>query len=126
MNRWSQFIETEEGSGVVLLHENEKGIYGDTSERCLDLLETMECDYFKAIFDPTNFIQCDVETYTTVLNYLKIMLFMKIRLSGHSAYRTEYHIAWVFKYRRRILNLGLRGGVPKNIISEDYEKSSRM
>jgi putative transposase len=38
---------------------------------------------------------------------------MEIRLSGHSAYRTEYHIVWVFKYRRRILNPGLRGYLRK-------------
>jgi len=34
---------------------------------------------------------------------------MEIRLSGHSAYRTEYHLVWISKYRRRILNLGLSG-----------------
>ena len=33
---------------------------------------------------------------------------MEIRLSGHSAYRTEYHLVWVSKYRRRTLNPGLR------------------
>ena len=33
---------------------------------------------------------------------------MQTRLSGHSAYRTEYHIVWIPKYRRRILNPGLR------------------
>ena len=32
---------------------------------------------------------------------------MEIRLSGHSAYRTEYHIVWIPKYRRRILNPGV-------------------
>lgn len=63
MNRWQQFIEMAADYDVVLLHENEKEIYGDTPERCLDLLETLDCDYFKAIFDPANFIQCDVETY---------------------------------------------------------------
>ena len=34
---------------------------------------------------------------------------MEIRLSGHGAYRTEYHIIWIPKYRRRILNPGVRG-----------------
>ena len=38
---------------------------------------------------------------------------MKIRLSGHSAYRTEYHIVWIPKYRRRILNPGVRGYLSK-------------
>ena len=34
---------------------------------------------------------------------------MEIRLSGHSAYRTEYHVVWIPKYRRRILNPGVKG-----------------
>ena len=38
---------------------------------------------------------------------------METRLSGHSAYRTEYHIVWIPKYRRRILNPGLRGYLRK-------------
>ena len=32
---------------------------------------------------------------------------MDIRLSGHGAYRTEYHVVWIPKYRRRILNPGV-------------------
>ena len=32
---------------------------------------------------------------------------MEIRFSGHTAYRTEYHVVWIPKYRRRILNPGL-------------------
>ncbi len=49
-----------EGSGVLLCHENEKGIYGDNAERCLDLLtaEPRLC----AVFDPANFIQCGQDT----------------------------------------------------------------
>ncbi|MBW1716288.1 MAG: IS200/IS605 family transposase [Deltaproteobacteria bacterium] len=38
---------------------------------------------------------------------------MEIRLSGHGAYRTEYHIVWIPKYRRRILNPGVRGYLVK-------------
>ena len=38
---------------------------------------------------------------------------MQTRLSGHSAYRTEYHIVWIPKYRRRILNPGLKGYLRK-------------
>ena len=38
---------------------------------------------------------------------------MQTRLSGHSAYRTEYHIVWIPKYRLRILNPGLRGYLRK-------------
>ena len=47
---------------VVLLHENEKEIYGDTAERCLDLMQELGCDYFQAVFDPANFVQCGQDT----------------------------------------------------------------
>jgi len=71
MKRWQAFIEAASGSGLILLHENEKEIYGDTAERCLDLVETMNSASFKAIFDPANFIQCKVETYPYAFNLLK-------------------------------------------------------
>ena len=34
----------------------------------------------------------------------RILVGMEIRVSAHSAYRTEYHIVWVTKYRHRVLN----------------------
>lgn len=48
--------------GIVLLHENEKGIYGDNALRCLDLFRELGNDHFKCIFDFANFIQCGQET----------------------------------------------------------------
>ncbi len=44
--------------GVKCCHENEKGIYGDTEERVIDLLDNVPglC----SVFDPANFIQCGV------------------------------------------------------------------
>jgi len=33
---------------------------------------------------------------------------VETRFSGHSVYRTEYHIVWIPKYRRRILNPGVK------------------
>ena len=32
---------------------------------------------------------------------------MHIRVSSHGAYRTEYHVVWIPKYRRRVLNPGV-------------------
>ena len=34
---------------------------------------------------------------------------METRHSGHAVYRTEYHVIWIPKYRRRILNPGIKG-----------------
>ena len=44
-------------AGITLLHENEKGIYGDTAERCLDLFNYFQGKPLRATFDPANFIQ---------------------------------------------------------------------
>jgi sugar phosphate isomerase/epimerase len=62
LERWRQYVETAKGSGVILLHENEKGIYGDTPERCLDIMKTFDCGDVRATFDPANFVQCKVDT----------------------------------------------------------------
>jgi sugar phosphate isomerase/epimerase len=43
---------------LILLLENEKGIYGDTIARSVDLLHTLNDPHFRAVFDPANFIQC--------------------------------------------------------------------
>jgi sugar phosphate isomerase/epimerase len=71
LRRWNEFVNAAKGTGLILVHENEKGIYGDTPERCLDLLKSLDSDYVKAVFDPANFIQCDVETYPHAFDMLK-------------------------------------------------------
>ena len=39
--------------GVLCCHENEKGIYGDNAERCLDLLQNVR--HLRGVFDPAVF-----------------------------------------------------------------------
>ena len=60
--RLREMIDYAREQGVVLLHENEKGIYGDTADRCADLMRELGCDSFKAVFDPANFVQCGQDT----------------------------------------------------------------
>ena len=71
LRRWREFIRAAAGTGITLLHENEKHIYGDTAERCLDLLESLDCPMVRAVFDPANFVQCGVETYPHAYSLLK-------------------------------------------------------
>lgn len=61
--RMNILVERAEDSEVVLLHENEKEIYGDTAERCLDLFKACPSKYFRCAFDPANFVQCGVKPY---------------------------------------------------------------
>lgn len=60
IERLSVFSEIAEGSGITLCHENEKGIYGDIPEACLEIHKALP--QIKAVFDPANFIQCGVDT----------------------------------------------------------------
>ena len=46
---------------VLCCHENEKGIYGDIHERCLELAEHFG-NRMGCIFDPSNYIQCGSDT----------------------------------------------------------------
>ena len=62
MERLSRFVEYAKKEEVVLLHENEKGIYGDTPKRCVEILENFYGDNFKAIFDFANFVECGEDT----------------------------------------------------------------
>ena len=55
-----QMLKSAEGSGIALCHENEKGIYGDTADRCADLLNVFPS--LKGVFDPANFVQCGQDT----------------------------------------------------------------
>ena len=71
LRRWDAMLEAAQGYSGTLLHENEKHIYGDTAERCLDLLKTLNTKKLRAAFDPANFVQCDEETYPKAYELLK-------------------------------------------------------
>ncbi len=60
--RLKAMIALAQQEDVVLLHENEKDIYGDTVERCQEIMSTLGCDHFRFVFDPANFVQCGEDT----------------------------------------------------------------
>lgn len=61
IRRVKALVDYADENGLICCHENEKGIYGDTAERCLDVLEACG-GKLRAVFDPANFIQCGVDT----------------------------------------------------------------
>ena len=71
MERIGAILEAAKGSGLTILHENEKEIYGDNPERCLDLMETFGSPHFACAFDPANFVQCGSEAYPAAYEMLK-------------------------------------------------------
>ena len=60
LRRLQIMVELACEAGVQLVHENEKGIYGDIAERNADVLHVFPELGFA--FDPANFIQCGVNT----------------------------------------------------------------
>ena len=69
-------IDYAQKEDVILLHENEKDIYGDTAERCLELMQEFAGPNFKVIFDPANFVQCQEDTmraYQMLRPYIEYM-----------------------------------------------------
>lgn len=60
MERMTALAETAAELGLVLLHENEKEIYGDTPERVLDLMQTVDSPALRVAWDNANFVQVGV------------------------------------------------------------------
>ena len=59
--RLTAMVDYSNEHGILCCHENEKGIYGDIYERCLELAEHFG-DRLGCIFDPSNYIQCGTDT----------------------------------------------------------------
>jgi len=79
IDRIGQMLDVAETYGITLCHENEKGIYGDTPERCLELLTAFE-NKLGCVFDPANFIQCGCEPFPHCFEMLfPYMTYMHIK-----------------------------------------------
>lgn len=57
-----RFVDYAKDNDVVLLHENEKGIYGEKAVECRKLMDEFHGNHFKAIFDFANFVQAKEDT----------------------------------------------------------------
>lgn len=57
-----RFVDYAAANDVVLLHENEKGIYGEMAKECRELMDEFYGEHFKAVFDFANFVQAGQDT----------------------------------------------------------------
>ncbi len=57
LGRVTEMSEVAGMAGITLLHENAEGTYGDTIERCADLLTNSRSTHLQALLNPANFIQ---------------------------------------------------------------------
>jgi sugar phosphate isomerase/epimerase len=59
IRRLNEQVEMAQGRPVKLLHENERDIYGERTQACLDIARSVPG--MKLIFDPANFVQSGVK-----------------------------------------------------------------
>lgn len=64
IERMRALVRVAEEADLILLHENEKEIYGDVPSRCLDLIRSVGSPYLRLAWDPANFVQVGVRPYT--------------------------------------------------------------
>jgi sugar phosphate isomerase/epimerase len=57
IRRMKTKVDYVKSRNVTLIHENEKGIFGDTGKWCLDLLKSVDSPKLRAAFDFGNFVQ---------------------------------------------------------------------
>lgn len=64
LQRMTALADVAREADVVLVHENEKGIYGDTPRRCLDVVESVGSSHLRLAWDSANFVQVGVRPFT--------------------------------------------------------------
>ncbi len=84
LKKLSGFAAVAEKYDVVLIHENEKDIYGDTGARCKVILDALSSPHFKAAFDFANFVQCgeDPEVCWELLKEHVVYIHIKDAVKG--------------------------------------------
>lgn len=60
MEKLERFCDAAEGSGILLCHENEKDIYGEKANECLEIKKCVP--RLGVIFDPANYVQSGQDT----------------------------------------------------------------
>ena len=83
--RMNKMLDVADEYDVMLCHENEKGIWGDTPERCAELMSEFY-GRLGCVFDPANFMQCGCEPfehgYDILKKYIDYMHIKDVKKSG--------------------------------------------
>lgn len=85
-----RMLEAARGSGVQLVHENEKAIYGDSVARCEKLMERFAPE-LGFVFDPSNFVQCDQDTKSGFEKLSKYIVYMHMKDSKYASSAEREH-----------------------------------
>ena len=63
MERMQAMVTAAQAADIILLHENEKAIYGASPAGVKDIFATIKSPNFTAIFDPANFVEEGIAPY---------------------------------------------------------------
>lgn len=74
LRRLDAIVRRAQGRDVILAHENERGIYGDTPERCADIAASIASERLRLIWDPGNFVACGVRPHSDGYELLRPLL----------------------------------------------------
>lgn len=56
LGRMGAKVEVIEDVDIVMVHENETDIYGHTAANCVDIVEAVNSDKLRLVYDPGNFV----------------------------------------------------------------------
>lgn len=89
ISKIKRFSDIAKQYGIILLHENEKDIYGDIGRRCNTLFEKVNSPHFKGIFDFANFVQCGEDPIKCYELLKKHIIYFHIK---DAAYDLSYNV----------------------------------
>lgn len=102
-----QMAAEAEKTDTVLAHENEKHIYGDTGERCLDIYQTLKSPAFTGVFDFANYVQCGEKPYADCWQQIK-------------DYITYFHVKDARAEDKKVVPAGEGDGDIEKILKEAF------
>lgn len=111
-DRLQKFIGYAKQKNVILLHENEKDIYGDNANRCLDIMKEFYGEHFKAVFDFANFVQCSQDTkeaYKLLKPYIAYIHIKDAKLESGVVVPAGYGDGYIEEILLNLLNEGYKG-----------------
>ncbi|MBO0792507.1 MAG: sugar phosphate isomerase/epimerase [Ktedonobacteraceae bacterium] len=86
IRRLSAMTQRAREENLVLVHENEKDIYGDTIARNVDMLQGVNDAHFRSVLDPANYLQCEQtpypDAYEATLPWLEYVHVKDVRADG--------------------------------------------
>ena len=110
--RLGKFVDYACANDVILLHENEKEIYGELAPECRKLMDSFYGDHFKAIFDFANFVQAKqdtMEAYELLKDYIVYVHVKDARLTDGSVVPAGYGDGKVAGILGKMFESGFKG-----------------